>query len=109
MLNVLFTIMALSFITAMIFQIFIIQAFFTTLQKNHKGLYEEMGKPRWKIQLADEGFKAGLKYIRSKDFRTLDDPALESIYQKLKITDYAAIVFAIIAVATVLFQAVQLS
>ena len=109
MLNSLFTIMALSFITAMIFQIFIIQAFFTTLQKNHKALYEEMGKPRWKIQLADEGFRDGLKYIRSRQFRELEDSELESLYKKLKKTDYAAITFAIIAAGTVLYQAVKLS
>ena len=109
MLNALFTVMALLFITAMIFQIFIIQAFFSTLEKKHKTLYEEMGRPRWKIQLADEGFRDGLKYIRSKQFKVLKDPELDQLYIKIKIADYTAIVLALLSVGITLFQAITLS
>lgn len=109
MLNALFTVMALLFITAMVLQIFMIQAFFERLKTAHNALYEEMGKPRWKIQLADEGFRDGLKYIRSKQFRVLNDSELEGLYKKFKRTDYAAIGFAIMAAAIVLYQAVELS
>jgi len=109
MLNTVFTALALLFIVAMLLQIFTIQAFFTTLEKRHKELYEEMGKPKWRIQLADDGFKRGLVYIRSKEFRALNDEELEKIYKKLKRTDYAAMGFGIIALAIVIFQAVILS
>ncbi len=109
MLNTVFTALALLFIVAMILQILSIQAFFSTLAKNHKELYDEMNQPRWRIQLADDSFKRGLTYIRSKAFRELEDSELESIYKKIKRTDYAAIGFAIIALAIVIFQAVLLS
>ena len=109
MLNTAFTALALLFIVAMLLQIFTIQAFFSTLEKRHKDLYAEMGKPKWRIQLADDAFKRGLSYIRTKDFRSLEDPDLESIYKKLKRTDYAAIAFATIALAIIIFQAISLS
>ena len=109
MLNTVFTALALLFIVAMLLQIFTIQAFFTTLEKNHKALYLEMGKPRWRIQLADDGFKNGLKYIRSKAFRELHDDELESIYKKLKRIDHAAIGFGLIAAAIIIYQAIELS
>ena len=109
MLNTFFTALALLFIVAMLLQIFTIQAFFTTLEKNHKDLYAEMGKPKWRIQLVDDAFKRGLSYIRSKDFRSLDDVELEVLYTKIKRTDYAAIVFAIMALGIIIFQAILLS
>ena len=109
MLNTVFTALALLFIVAMLLQIFTIQAFFSTLEKRHNALYKEMGKPKWRIQLADDAFKRGLVYIRSKAFRVLEDEALEKIYKKLKRTDYAAIGFGIIALSIVIFQAVILS
>jgi len=109
MLNTVFTSLALLFIAAMILQIFTIQAFFTRLEKAHKDLYEAMDKPRWRIQLADDAFRDGLKYIRSKKFRELEDDELELLYKKVKRTDYAAIVFGAIAFAVTIFQAVQLS
>ena len=109
MLNTVFSALALLFIVAMLLQIFTIQAFFSTLEKRHNELYEEMGKPKWRIQLADDAFKRGLVYIRSKQFQELDDSELEKIYKKLKRTDYAAIGFGIIALAIVIFQAVILS
>jgi len=109
MLNTIFTALALLFIVAMLLQIFTIQDFFTTLEKRHKELYKEMGKPKWRIQLADDAFKRGLVYIRSKQFRELDDAELETIYKKLKRTDYAAMGFGVIALAVVVFQAVTLS
>jgi len=109
MLNAAFTALALLFIVAMLLQIFTIQAFFTTLEKKHNELYKEMGKPKWRIQLADDAFKRGLVYIRSKQFQELDDSELEKIYKKLKRTDYAAMGFGIIALAIVIFQAVILS
>ena len=106
MLNTAFTALALLFIVSMLMQIFTIQAFFTALEKNHKKLYEEMGKPKWRIQLADDAFKRGLLYIRSKDFRSLNDAVLEKIYKQLKRIDYAAISFAVIAFCIIVFQAV---
>jgi hypothetical protein len=109
MLNTAFTALALLFIVAMLLQIFTIQAFFTALEKRHKELYEEMGKPKWRIQLADDAFKRGLVYIRSKQFQELDDLELEKVYKKLKRTDYAAMGFGVIALGIVVFQAVILS
>jgi len=106
MLNTAFTALALLFIVAMLMQIFTIQAFFSTLEKRHQKLYEEMGKPKWRIQLADDAFKRGLLYIRSKDFRSLNDDALEKIYKQLKRTDYAAIGFASVAFGIIVFQAI---
>ena len=109
MLNTIFTALALLFIAAMILQIFTIQAFFTRLEKAHKELYEAMYKPRWRIQLADDAFRDGLKYIRSKKFRELDDDELETLYKKIKRADYAAIGFGVIALAITIFQAIKLS
>ena len=109
MLNTIFSALALLFIVAMLLQIFTIQAFFTALEKRHKELYDEMGQPKWRIQLADDAFKRGLVYIRSKQFQELDDLELEAIYKKLKRTDYAAIGFGVIALVIVIFQAITLS
>ncbi len=109
MLNTLFTLSALLFIVAMLVQIMAIQAFFNRLDKAHHKLYLEMDRPRWKIQLADDAFRDGLRYIRSKKFRELNDPELESIYKKIKMSDYAAIALAMSAVGIALFQAITLT
>ena len=109
MLNTIFTALALLFIVAMLLQIFTIQAFFSRLEKAHKEKYEVMYRPKWRIQLADDAFRDGLKYIRTKAFQELNDPELEILYKKLKRTDYAAIGFGIIALAVVILQAVSLS
>lgn len=109
MLNLFFTLSALLFIVAMLVQITAIQAFFNRLNKAHNKLYLEMDRPRWKIQLADDAFRDGLKYIRSKKFRELDDSELESIYKKIKMTDYAAITLALSALGITLFQAITLT
>ena len=109
MLNTLFTLSALLFIVVMLVQIMAIQAFFNRLNKAHNKLYLEMDRPRWKIQLADDAFRDGLRYIRSKKFRELDDSELEGIYKKIKMTDYAAIFLALSAVGITLFQAITLT
>ena len=109
MFNTIFTALALLFIVAMLLQIFTIQAFFNRLKNGHKELYEAMGSPRWRIQLADDGFRDGLKYIRSKKFMELEDDELQTLYKKIKRTDYSAIAFASIAVAIVVYQAITLS
>ncbi len=109
MLNTLFTSLALLFIVAMIFQILTIQSFFSHLESVHKKLYEEMGRPKWRIQLADDAFQRGLKYIRSKQFRELEDEDLEKIYKRVKRTDYVAIGSALVALGITIFQAIKLS
>ncbi len=93
----------------MVFQILATQAFFNRLAKAHKELYEEMGRPRWKIQLADETFRDAVKYIRSRKFEALNDPELSAIYRKIKLSDYSAIFLAILAVGITLLQAIRLS
>ena len=109
MLNAFFTLCALLFIVVMLVQIMAIQAFFNRMNKAHHELYMQMDRPRWKIQLADDAFRDGLKYIRSKKFRELDDTELESIYKKIKMTDYAAIGLGVTAMAIVIYQAVVFS
>ena len=109
MLNMLFTLSALLFIVVMLVQIMAIQAFFNRLKNAHNALYMEMDRPRWKIQLADDAFRDGLKYIRSKKFEELNDAELATIYKKIKMTDYAAIALALSAVGITLFQAIKLS
>lgn len=101
--------MALLFILAMVIQIFNIQAFFSRLEKAHKKLYEEMHRPKWRIQLADDAFKDGLKFIRSKSFEQLNDAELTAIYKRIKISDYVAILSAVTAVCITLYQAVTFS
>jgi hypothetical protein len=109
MLNTLFTLSALLFIVAMLVQIMAIQAFFNRLKKAHNKLYMQMDRPRWKIQLADDAFRDGLKYIRSKKFEELNDAELLSIYKKIKLSDYAAITLGVIAMVIVIYQAMTLS
>jgi len=109
MLNLFFTLSALLFIVVMLVQIMAIQAFFNRLNKAHNKLYLEMDRPRWKIQLADDAFRDGLRYIRSKQFEELNDPELLSIYKKIKLTDYAALTLGVIAMAIVLYQAIVFS
>ncbi len=106
--NTLFTLSALFFIVAMLVQILATQAFFNRLEKAHNELYNEMGRPKWRIQLADTSFRNAVKYIRSKAFESLNDPELTSIYKKIKMADYAAIALALTALGITLYQAITL-
>jgi len=101
--------MALLFIVSMVVQIFNIQAFFSRLEKAHAKKYKEMQKPKWRIQLADDAFKNGLKFIRSRSFESLNDAELTTIYRRIKLSDYIAIASAIIAVCITLYQAIMLT
>jgi len=105
MLNTVFTLSALFFIVAMILQILATQAFFNRMNSAHHKRYIEMGRPRWKIQIADDSFRNAVRYIRSRGFDELNDPELTRIYKKIKLADYSAIAFALLAVAVTLFQA----
>lgn len=109
MLNTLFTLSALFFIVAMLVQILATQAFFNRLEKAHNELYKQMGRPKWRIQLADDSFRNAVKYIRSKKFEELNDPELSAIYKKIKMADYAAIALATAAVGITLLQAFMLA
>ena len=105
MLNTVFTLAALFFIAAMVLQILATQAFFNRLNSAHHKRYIEMGRPRWKIQIADDSFRNAVKYIRSRGFDELKDPELTRIYKKIKLADYSAIASALLAVGVTLYQA----
>jgi len=105
MLNTVFTLSALFFIAAMGLQILATQAFFNRMNSAHHKRYLEMGRPRWKIQIADDSFRNAVRYIRSRGFEELNDPELTRIYKRIKVADYSAISSALLAVAVTLFQA----
>jgi len=107
MLNTIFTLSALLFIVAMALQILATQAFFNRLNTAHHDLYEQMGRPRWKIHVGDDSFRNAVKYIRSRSFRELDDPELERIYRTIKRTDWSAVAAGVTAVCMTLLQAVK--
>jgi len=105
MLNTVFTLSALFFIAAMVLQILATQAFFNRMNSAHHKRYLEMGRPRWKIQIADDSFRNAVRYIRSRGFEELNDPELTRIYKRIKLADYSAISSALLAVVVTLFQA----
>ena len=107
MFNTIFTLSALLFILAMVLQILATQAFFNRLDSAHRDLYEQMGRPRWKIHVGDDSFRKAVKYIRSRAFEELNDPELLAIYKKIKWMDYGAMALAVTAVAVTLIQALK--
>ncbi len=107
MLNTIFTLTALIFVVAMVVQILATQAFFNRLNSAHHDLYEQMGRPRWKIQVGDDSFRNAVKYIRSRRFEELNDDELKRIYKTIKASDWTAITVGIVAVGVTLLQALK--
>ena len=63
MFNTIFTLSALLFVLAMVVQILATQAFFNRLDSAHHDLYEQMGRPRWKIHVGDDSFRNAVIYL----------------------------------------------
>ena len=107
MLNTIFSLSALLFVVAMVVQILATQAFFNRLNAAHHERYLQMGRPRWKIQVGDNSFRAAIRYIRSRAFEELNDAELDRIYKTIKASDWTAVSVGLIALGVTLFQAVK--
>ncbi len=90
---------------AMLKSLFETHAFLKQLEKEHHSLWEELGRPRWRVHFGDTSFRDTVKKIRSHAFASLEDPLLEGCYKAMKRADKTAVVTAITAFGVVLFQA----
>ena len=70
------------------------------------GVWEELGRPRWKVHFGDISFRDTVKKIRSHAFESLEDPVLENCYKAMKRADRTAMITAVTAFSITLFQAI---
>ncbi len=87
--------------------IYLTNAFFSQLQKEHEDVWKELGQPRWKIQFGDDSFKNAMKYIRQKEFTVLQDAQLEECYEKIKRVEYASVALALIIVSATIVGVIK--
>ena len=76
--------------------IYITNAFFLQLKKEHTEVWKQLGQPKWRIHFGDDSFKNAMKYIRKKQFTDLQDALLEQYYEKIKRIEYSAVALALI-------------
>jgi len=89
--NILFISITLSFLVLMGSHVFYTNSFFLALKNSHQEVWKELGKPQWKIHFGEDNFQNTVKYIRSKQFLSLEDPQLLSIYKKIKNVEYISL------------------
>ncbi|MDF1880339.1 hypothetical protein JHD50_03300 [Sulfurimonas sp. MAG313] len=103
MITILFLPISLIFFILMFSHIYLTNQFFVQLKKMHVHVWDTLGQPQWRIHFGDDSFTNAMKYIRKKEFTSLNDTVLESIYKKLKNVERGAVGLAlIIIVATIL-------
>ena len=94
---------------AMLKSLFETHAFLKQLEKEHIGVWEALGRPRWKVHFGETSFRDTVKKIRSHEFESLEDPILENCYRAMKRADRTAVITAVTAFVVTLYQAVQSS
>jgi len=106
-LNILFIASAFIFMMAMLKSLFETHAFLKQLEKEHHSIWEELGRPRWKVHFGETGFRDAVKKIRSHEFESLEDPVLEGCYKAMKRADRTAVITAATVFSITLFQAIM--
>jgi len=104
--NLLFIIITVAFLMLMFAHVYQTNAFFLQLKQFHQDTWKELGQPRWRIHFGDDSYQNTMKYIRQKKFSDLNDPALESIYKKIKKIEYTAMGFALLIFAVTIIDVV---
>jgi len=107
--NLIFIVLVLFFMVMIIKSTLETQLFFNRLEKEYPQLWEELGRPRWRIHFGDSNFREAVKMIRTHKFASLEDKELERIYKAIKGADKAAVLSAVAAIAVTMYQAFLLS
>ncbi len=96
--NILFIAFAFSFLSLMSVHVYLTNAFFLQLKKEHEQTWINLGQPRWRIHFGDPTFQDAMKYIRQKKFTDLNDGILEAYYKKIKRIEYISVAIAVFIV-----------
>jgi len=94
--NILFLLFAVSFLFLMTVHIYQTNAFFAQLKSAHQELWTKMGEPKWQIHFGDDSFKNAMKYIRTKEFTSLNDTVLDKCYTVMRRVELTAMGIAVI-------------
>ena len=106
MLTIIFIASTFIFMMAMLKSLFETHAFLKQLQNEHLSVWEELGRPRWRVHFGDTSYRDAVKKMRSHGFASLEDSVLEGCYKAMKRADRTAIITAVIAFSITLFQAI---
>jgi hypothetical protein len=94
--NLLFLLFAVSFLFLMAVHVYQTNAFFAQLKSAHQELWTKMGEPKWQIHFGDDSFKNAMKYIRKKEFASLDDAVLNKCYTVMRRVELTAAAIAVL-------------
>ncbi len=94
--NILFLLFAISFLFLMAVHLYQTNAFFARLKSQHKELWTQMGQPKWQIHFGDDSFKNAMKYIRKKEFASLNDAVLDKCYTVMRRVELTAATIAVL-------------
>lgn len=96
--NILFIGFAFTFLLLMSIHVYLTNAFFLQLKKEHQETWKRLGQPKWRIHFGDQTFQDAMKYIHQKRFSDLDDDVLEICYVKIKRVEYISAAIAVVIV-----------
>lgn len=94
--NILFLLFAVAFLFLMAVHLYQTNAFFSQLKSAHKELWKTLGQPKWQIHFGDDSFKKAMKYIRKKEFSSLNDDVLNNCYKVMRRVELTAVSIALI-------------
>lgn len=84
--------------------VYLTNAFFLQLKKDHEATWEQLGQPKWRIHFGDKSFQEAMKYIREKKFIGLHDDVLEMYYTKIKRVEYISVAIAVLIIVITIFD-----
>jgi len=98
LMNLLFLLFAFSFLFLMAVHVYHTNAFFRRLKTEHPKLWQTMGEPKWQIHFGDDSFKHAMKYIRQKEFLSLNDDVLNNCHKVMRRVELSALAIALLIV-----------
>jgi len=96
--NILFLLFAVIFLFLMAVHVYQTNAFFTHLKTAHQELWIKLGQPQWQIHFGDDSFKNTMKYIRNKEYLTLNDNVLNQCHKVMRRVEVTALSIALLIV-----------
>lgn len=106
--NTLFSASIVVFIFAMAKHVIALDHFLARMGTHHKELFSQLGSPRWSLQWGDPTFREAVKWIKRREFASLNDDELERHFKMMRRTNAVAVFAGVAAVGVVIVQTVML-
>ena len=90
------------FMFAVVMHLFSLNAFLKRLASHHRETFARLGSPRWRIHFGDPVIQSTVKWIKTKEFKALNDEELDNSYKVMRIANGVGVMAAVTAILAML-------